>query len=688
MKHPVRSQHCIPVGSVRRGGFVLVIVLGILLVLSVLGFSLYRSVSETSYVVYAHTYSMLLDQACLELSRVIAADVSAELQDPLSPLFQKVLQTPIARFPIPVSGRDTRWLKACAFYGKPDYENLSVAIDVAFVEPEPLTTTLVDPLEKRYSLKIALDLSMGKTSWRKLKKHLDVSYAGKIQRIVPGLLSKFTLLVREPEATDIDNPGYNCFENWIDGRATLSSPVRPVVLCHRTALQQRDVQVAGWVGFGGARELQLHLTSGGDTESGEFFQFYTLDQADKRPPLFTLQSIPTTSAFQSGISVSLTSPLKAQLGLQGALFGFYTVDNSNPPQDMNYNNTLERYFAAVKSRTMASSMLHLFGSMAKPSPTRVFGRVKRVFGQYTALVADLEPADGRNDAVVTMLKNPVQVVGGGGATPFWDSFAPISSLKIKGVSLPQDIPPITMEELFGNEILYRSVCSRLIVEDYNRAYDYLMDQTMQLPPAALYRGRFQQTQHRLNEAMLTTPDQRQMGPEDLERLSGERLLTNRISHVYETAEDFLADCVASGCLQLRGRSILVKNGPVTVPRNLKVVSSGLLAVRGELNLDGGLACESGVQLAMVSLGGSIRLKTTNEVVQAFLIALDGTVIPEGTFPVRVVGGVAVKTMKPADWRVGGSITWDERFDPCQAPDVTSYVAQFADHADRWELRSK
>jgi hypothetical protein len=669
----------------RFGGTIIIIVLGILLILGLLGFSLLRSVSETSNVVYAHTFSLLLDQAGMELVRIITADLGRELRMPDSPLRRRLLETAPTAFPIVVSGRSSRWLQACSFYGQPLFENFTATIEVAFEAADPLSPDLPDPWEKKFQLEIDLRLAMGKTAWRRISKRFRVTHLGKVQRLIPPVLGKFTLLVREPEPSDHANIGYNCVENRIDGSLLSSSRVRPLVLFHRTTLQQKDLKRVGWVGLGGAKDIQLHVAAGGDPRFGEIFQFFPLANPGTRPPLFVIQNVPGTSAFQSRLTLVSSPILRARLSLQGALFGFYTLDSSDPPQDMNYDNTLERFFAAADARVMSSSMLHLCGNLANPSPTRVFGRVKRVFAQYSALVADLEPCDGRNDSVLCMLRNPARFTGGGISIPFWDSLAPVSIMKVKGQAQPQEIEPFSMQQVFGTEAAYRAVCSRLVMEDYNRVNDYLSDTTNQIPPPQTYRTVFGDSRHALTNVKISTADGRILGPIDLENLSSAKLLQNRVSLVLNTPADLEGEYLSPAGLNPAGQVLYVKTGPLVLPRNTEVKSSGVLAVQGDIIVEGGLSCAPGVQVALVSRGGNIRIRQTNETIHAFLAALDGTVIPEGATPVRIVGGMAVKRLVPGDWPAGGEITWDDRFDCLQDDDTPSYAVQLSDYAERWEV---
>lgn len=684
---PLRSS----VGS-RRGSIIFLIVIGSIIVLGVLGFSLYRSISEKASFVNAHTTSCLMDFAAFEVSNVVFESIGAELANPSGALFKQLVRAGPDDFPVKVSGLDETWAKSFAFSGRKEFAGLSCEIDARFDGYAPLAalSQWKDSREKLCRLDLTIDISLGRRPMRRLGKTYKFGKPCKVMGMTLPVVSKFTLFVSKPEDTSETAEGYNCFENFIDGRPAQSTKNLPLILFNSPDYRQIDLRKVGYVFLGGDKDLELHVTSGGDSEYGEFFHFFNINKPEIQPPLFSLNTLPDTLAFKQDFRLSDSPPTTAKLGLQGVLFGFYVIDNSNPPADMNYKNTLEKYFCSANSRRMKSSSLHLFGNIANPSPTIVLGRVKRVYPQYVALTADLDQ-DGRSDGILTMLRAPAEYTTSGGTkAALWDTLKLPANFFSKKKNVQVGLGSVSMQKIFETEKNYLGNSSRLVKEEANRAYDYLLDQGRKFPPPTQFQtknyGAYLQTGEDFKLSHLSTGGSIFQG--NLKKIDESALLTDRITHVVEDAAQFSAQYLVNGELDLRGRAVMVKKGPLELPTRLQVSKGGILVVKGEIKVSGGITCETtDVVLTLASFGGDIVLESGNDEVQAFLVALGGTIKPgKLNTPVKIKGGMAVSRLKPTDWPAGARITYDTRYDPSQAGEEF-YTALLADFFETWSVDS-
>ncbi|NLI77375.1 MAG: hypothetical protein GX442_13160 [Candidatus Riflebacteria bacterium] len=670
------------------------IVISVLVILAFLGTTLYRSLRERAHFVSAHVMTSLLDFAAMEMAAVIYEDIGREMASgPASELFKDVVAAPVTGFqPIAVTGRDARWLAACTFPSRPEYAGFGSAVTLTFTDAEPLaaTATWRDPREKLCALDLTLDLSLGRAQvTRRVRRVYRYRKLCKVVAFHLPVVSRFTLFLREPPATDEKAEGLNCFQNSIDGRALQTTKVQPLTLFNADRPGQFDLYKSGHIYLGGSREIQLHATSGGDSQYGELFQFYNAGTPSPNPPVFLVENPPATRAFSGQFPISTHPPLFGKLLLLGTWFGFYLLDNGNPAQDMNYNNTLERYLAGTACRTMKSSFLHLFGTLGYPTPALVVGKVRRVFAQYTALCFDTD-GDNSSDGVLANLRSPAaQQTSGGAAPTFWETLKlPVRMGKNRKTGEALKFLELDMQGVFETRPTYLDHASRLLIEPVNRVYDYLSDDSRKYPPKELFKPKYGEYEQDGAAFRITrqTGDRPVLFDGDLGKVDSSALVTDRPTLVLDNGDQFRDRFLAGRDLDLKGGFVFVQKGPLEVPAGTTVVNPGLVAVRGDIRVLGDI--KDGApkpQVSLVSLGGDVVLDGTNQEVFAHLVALDGTVRPAKTNNrVKIRGALAVKTLDPLAWAAGGELTYESRFDPSLSEEG-SYAVHFADFYDRWEV---
>ena len=346
----------------RSGSLLFGLMLGVLLILGILALSLNMSLGEKTNFMNAHSTSLLLDMAAMEVGNQTFAAIAAELRNPRGGLFQKLLKARNEDFPLAVP---PVWATSFDFQDRSDLPHISCAISADLADPSSLESgSWKDPWEKFFSVRVRLELTVGSQVFQKNSKSYVFSRHGKIHALSLPVLGKCTLFLREPEPTDENHAGYNCFRNTIDGKPlsphdTKRGVESPIILRNSTENKMTDLRKAGFIFLGGDKDLQLHLTNGGNSRFGETFHFYPIEKPEGKPPLFDLGNLP--GSLRTPISLA-GGTAQGVPGIQQTLFGFYDQDNCSPPNSMNLDGTLGYFFDRSPPRTMDSSSLHLLGT--------------------------------------------------------------------------------------------------------------------------------------------------------------------------------------------------------------------------------------------------------------------------------------------------------------------------------------
>jgi hypothetical protein len=685
------------VNNARNGSIIFSLMLGVLMVLGILAFSLNYSVSEKAHFMYAHSNSMLMDMAAFEIFNHVYAGIAAELRQPKSPLFLTLLKAQGADFPLTVP---KVWTEAFSFQNRPDLPRITPAIEARIEGYAPLENgTWKDPWEKFFTIRLTVRLSLQIGTLRAMRKIYRVSRPGKIQSLVLPVVSKFTLFVSAPEPTNEKNPGYNCLRNTIDGKPLSPTDANkgveaPIVLYHSAEAKMTDLSRAGFVFLGGAQDIDLHMTNGGDSQCGEIFQFYPMTQPRNSPPLYDLKVLPVTQAFQNPVSLA-SATVQGKLGIQQTFFGFYEQDSGAPPKSMNIDGALGYFFERTPHRPMDSSCLHLCGTFGNPSPGLVIGNVWRMFAVYSGLTINVD-GDDRPDGLLTLLKQPAGLNSVNGSLEAFWNLLPLPDFffnRKTGESLLLD-QKASLKDLFGSAAVYLTFASTLMVEPYNQVYEYLTNETegAGYPPS----GKFAQfafkdiasASYHFSGSAFEMKLAHAPAPFilDLHKIKGTDLLNHRLQEMVDGETEFRQRFCRGSELDLRGKTVLVKSGDLELPAALDIKSPGTIVVKGDVHLRGNLTASGKTPaLTIISLDGTIFLDGSNPEIQAYLVALNRTVRPTQKTRVKIQGGLAVKSLIPAHWPAGGTITYDSRFDYTRPEREVFYSVAIGDYYSSWEM---
>lgn len=574
----------------------------------------------------------------------------------------------------------------------------SVKGEFQYEGPLDASSTWQDPYEKTLKIYLELDLSMGKSHLRKLHKLYKFSKPCKVQSLALPVLSKFTFFLQQPEESS-DPPsesnsksGYNCLANSLQGSTIAPGDDEvnaPIVLDNWGTIfnTKDDLAKSGYVYFGGGKEVQLHMTAG-----TEHFQFHNAEppkMSEGRLEFTPPSNFPTSVTFKDADGNSVQGKLK----VKGLKYGFYRRDENNPDNDINHNNSLEKYFHSLDGRTKRSSSLHLFGdSSTSPSPTVVVGSASRVFAVMTAIVAETDK--GKALFGGSFLQAPAAQSSSNGTTDFFESLRGSNpgAITLEGTSYTLESKK-DLKDLFGDKATYEQYNSRLIVEPINLTYDSLVNpDAAKEPPDPVFKDKFGSNFIDEKAFKMTSGSSATENTIDLTLLSSSScLLTDRVSFSVKDQSEFDENFFdkTSKKLNLKGNVIFVEEGPLELMANSVVENSGIIFVKGDVIFDGGVKCSGGttgkVLFTVVSVGGNIELKGTNEEIQGYLVALDGKVLPQNTSKVKITGGLAVKQLVPKEWKGGAKITYDRRFDITQTDRLAYYTVNIADYFDYWDM---
>jgi len=145
--------------------------------------------------------------------------------------------------------------------------------------------------------------------------------------------------------------------------------------------------------------------------------------------------------------------------------------------------------------------------------------------------------------------------------------------------------------------------------------------------------------------------------------------------VFTLPADRFADYLASKKNHIPG-ILHFEGGDVRINSPLELESGGIIAVTGKISIEAPIRVKSyGRPLTLASLSGNIEINEAVRV-EAFLVALNGTVTKAAGFGLDIKGGIAAKTLDIAglcDAAEPGHIAYDPRFDPTDPSNVTYTV---------------
>lgn len=148
---------------------------------------------------------------------------------------------------------------------------------------------------------------------------------------------------------------------------------------------------------------------------------------------------------------------------------------------------------------------------------------------------------------------------------------------------------------------------------------------------------------------------------DLDGPTMEEALLRKVTTRVDDADAFLARFAPGNVVDTDG-VILVRAGEVVLP-GLAVGRPSMVLVEGSVALTGPIGRVEGAPLTIVSLGGDIRVETSDRI-EAALVAMRGQVTMRGA--VDLVGGIAAQTLDFATLAAGAGpkdLRYDEGLDP-------------------------
>lgn len=668
----------------------------ILMLLGIMAFSLNSLMGEKNRFIYAHSHSLLMDMAAFEISTLVYANLGETLSDPSNELFKDIVVTKPSDFPMDISSSIPGEFPFLKSQNLPPIEFKAT---LTIKNPKAIETNIwKDPWEKTFSVSLDIYIQTGRGFWQKNQKHYHFSRPAKVLAMAVPLLSKFTLFLKNPEHTNESEAGYNCMTNTINGEVlapndTIHGVEAPIVFYNSPKNRYVNLYEAGHIFLGGDSPLELHLTSGGMDESGEFFLFYPISKPEIGPFLTQENNFPTS--FPTEINFSSPGG-SGWMGIRHAIFGFYDQDEQTPPQDMNIQGSLGLFFDGIDGRTMDSSCLHLSGDMLDPSPGLIVGEVYRLYPRYSGLVLDVNK-DGKNDGMLSLLKTPAHYDSVIEKLFFWDLVALPLVFSSSELGYYQLENSLTMEKVFSDKTTYYNYSSQIMCESYNMSIDYLTNDEEVIPPAGKYEELLEATGNTADfeDPYYVDPKNYQVKLShasqfsvDLTSVNLEELFHNRVVETVNDAKEFKRRYLHSKQLDLSGKTVRILNGDLQLPTELEVINPGVLMVKGDIRVMGDIITDNDEMLfSLVSETGSILLEGASPLIEAYLVSLNETVRPTSETEVNIFGGIALNSLMPSDWKRGGKIHFNKEFDFTQPGCEKNYAVHIADYYDKWNVQS-
>ncbi len=493
-----------------------------------------------------------------------------------------------------------------------------------------------DPRERQYHLFVHATARVGDAAC-----HLSWYRSTKLINILPPVVGKFALFVREPGALEAnrladssDLAGLHDAPLVIRGGGAVGpDPLPPAAV--RDALDRR-----GWVFLGGGACWSLGLSSGGGEPR---FADALLRDGWFSWPLDPSEPLSRKGPFAWYVE---TRPLGRQWREAAGKFAL----------------------AAFPGRVEATSILHLNGTAADPAPTLVVGNVSRRWALLQGLL----------------------LPGTGDAAPLpWLSRALFEGDAWPGVKSPSTLAAIR-DNFGGRYEAYERRMSDVAEEAYNAGLFPLMafpgDPFARVviidpaarppglpPPPASQRLRIDGQPAQLGEmafgsayTLLDDEGREWFSAGDLGALADLSFLRRRVTAAFPDLASLRRGLSRDDAGNLLLPGAVLVGGPVIVEEPLHFANGGLVLVEGAIRLQGEVGVAGGGEpLSLVSLGGDIDVETAGPL-GAALIALAGRVsLPR---EVSIKGLVAARELglAVADPPAARQIEYDDCFDPTAA----------------------
>jgi len=566
-----------------------------------------------------------------------------------------------------------------------------------------------DSGECRGRFNVSVRVSRG---WYSSEVRVRVPYT--VASILAPVVSKFTLFAARAGESAGKGEGYNILPITIDGTPDRGDTA-PLVLVNYPDLNlsppsqgnsQAQEPGAGGKGFVylGGGPVELNIASG-SSGNGEDFLFYDTGVTAMRPFYMTASDRPAslTGTFAAGRE---GSPVQSW-HLLHKIHGFFTSDSTALRRGLEGESAYYEYFRDRTSEPLkgaGASVLHLFGTNDRRTPTRVYGNVKARFGILSAIGVDIDAGlsdeESRggtfNDVDGLSLFLPMasektfsRALGQNPSYPFRRPPEWIKNGNQPGHPVYGTIFIDTEASLPGNLFRdfreYSRYMSRIMempyqclvaFMTYSRIFPPWRDAGFSLHGKAPWYPDKQGAQTGPFPAELTEtgsfcelpgrPSEGPGGPYYSGNLRSLSLdwIERKVQITYPSQKEFFKAHLRGDTLTL-GAVIRVQ-GPLYFSSDLEVMSGGMVIAENDIRLPG-VICRSEQPVTFVSLRGNLVL-LPGKTIQAGMAALGSSARLElerraGSGPLDIQGHLAVTVLDPSVASRGGRISYDPRFDP-------------------------
>ncbi|MFZ2959657.1 MAG: hypothetical protein WA705_22450 [Candidatus Ozemobacteraceae bacterium] len=468
-------------------------------------------------------------------------------------------------------------------------------------------------------------------------------FEGRFVNILPPVLGKFSLFLLEQPAGGvnllIDSKTKTLINN---APLTVTSGERaaPYTLAPSQVTPLLDKQ--GWIFLGGLSPWKLGMSQGGDLPE--------LSECFLQSALFLYQMPAGQVLSKSGVSYC---------SQQGRLFKELIED---PGKVM--------ILKEPSVETTQTSLLHLFGSTKNPSPTLVFGNVKRRWMMTQGLKRDVDA-----DPIIF---------------PYLDQ-GTFASSKWPG---DEGIPAVsqTIKQHFNNSYeAYSKRMSDIWEEDINSSnlYALKMDKTEASPilvlsadnlPSSFSGCRLSQRMQvnnspanffKMNSGSVyelkNSYGKLLFSGGDLARIDYRGFLEKKAGYKFENEQEFWEKIPRDAGNKIHLGGIILIKGNLTIPKSVVISATGggMLLCTENIRIKAPVQCSGDQPLTIISLSKEIWVETTGQI-DAALIAISGQIhLPKD----GVINGlVAAKSLDlpVGSWNLKREINYQTRFDPTDA----------------------
>ena len=456
----------------------------------------------------------------------------------------------------------------------------------------------------------------------KSKRTVRAFTQGRLINITPPVIGKFVLFTRS-----FGNRNLNSLR---DAKSSDLLTELPLVF-HAGATdvpadkkQKVDfLNKQGWCFLGGADEWSFNLSLGGGLASAE------------------------EGVLQRGISTT-DLPTDSILKDKGS-FSFYRCD-SPLHEGLGGDETRQAYSLLPAESYSKTSLMNLWGTVSRTTPTIIIGSVYRRFAKIKGLLNEN-----------TGVRAPF---------PYLDSSTFDSNNWPGGVSAGTiSILRQTFHDDFAE---YEQRMSKVHKEPYNKGFDYIDDQELE-PVSSLEVDGFPAMANDLvvgnAYSLKDDKDVILFRRANFDNLRDFTFLKQKASFIYSTGQELLnIHQKSNGELSLGGAVLVNGDIAFTKSTTVKRGEGGLILATGDITVRANILAPTKEPLSLVSLGGKIIVKQCKQV-QCALIALDGEIELKSAVAIEglLAGGKLV--LAETTTKQERSVTYNQRFDPTNSESV-------------------